>query len=127
MSNVSALVDPCPFPSDVNRKLNEKQKGFYPPTKFFFFISPNITNHKHFKTAIYAPMSDVGNIFFDEDAIYVNVPENRKQNLPLQFRFDDFFIFFFFTANLQNESVGDKMLKQLQEGQKTIDTSMQKV
>lgn len=50
MKEVTSLMDPCPFPSSQKRRLNEKEK------------------------LIYAPMSDLGNIFFDKDAIYVNIP-----------------------------------------------------
>ena len=49
VSEVSSLPDPCPLPDKVRRSLSEKQK------------------------MVYAPMSDVGGILYDKDAIYVNV------------------------------------------------------
>jgi len=66
VSQVSGLTDPCPSPSAVakergteggktrRRSLNDKQK------------------------MIYAPMSDVGGIMFDKDAVYINVPEKQS-------------------------------------------------
>ena len=56
MADITAIPDPCPFPSKVKKTLNEKER------------------------IIYAPMADLGNIFFDKDAIYINVPENAKSN-----------------------------------------------
>eukprot|EP00842_Homolaphlyctis_polyrhiza_P003332 jgi/Hompol1/39/HPOL_000833-RA len=50
IANISILDDPCPFPEKVRRKLNEKHK------------------------LLYAPMSDVGGILYDKDAVYINVP-----------------------------------------------------
>ena len=53
MSSVSMLKDPCPLPtaeSEKRRKLSDKMK------------------------LIHAPMSDVGGIIYDKDAVYVNVP-----------------------------------------------------
>lgn len=53
MREVTALVDPCPLPNRVKRTLNEKDR------------------------LIYAPMSDVGSIFFDKDAMYINLPSAK--------------------------------------------------
>ncbi|KAG0269743.1 Glycoside hydrolase 2 (Mannanase, beta-galactosidase) [Linnemannia exigua] len=50
MDDVSILPDPCPLPDKVRKRLDEKQK------------------------LIYAPMSDVGGIMYDKDAVYINVP-----------------------------------------------------
>ncbi|KAI9232957.1 MAG: hypothetical protein BYD32DRAFT_427140 [Podila humilis] len=50
MGDVSILPDPCPLPDKVRKRLDEKQK------------------------LIYAPMSDVGGIMYDKDAVYINVP-----------------------------------------------------
>ncbi|CAJ0908852.1 9917_t:CDS:10 [Entrophospora sp. SA101] len=50
ISDISILSDPCPLPEKVRRSLSEKQK------------------------LIYAPMSDVGGIMYDKDAVYINVP-----------------------------------------------------
>ncbi|KAF8579811.1 DUF663-domain-containing protein [Ramaria rubella] len=53
MTSVSVLKDPCPLPtaeSEKRRKLSDKMK------------------------LIHAPMSDVGGIMYDKDAVYVNVP-----------------------------------------------------
>lgn len=54
MENVTVLGDPCPLPtaeSEKRRKLSEKKK-----------------------LLIHAPMSDVGGVIYDKDAVYVNVP-----------------------------------------------------
>ncbi|KAF9114329.1 Glycoside hydrolase 2 (Mannanase, beta-galactosidase) [Mortierella sp. AM989] len=50
MDDISILPDPCPLPDKVRKRLDEKQK------------------------LIYAPMSDVGGIMYDKDAVYINVP-----------------------------------------------------
>ena len=66
VSQVTALTDPCPSPAAVarergteggivkRRSLSDKQK------------------------LIYAPMSDVGGIMFDKDAVYITVPEKQS-------------------------------------------------
>lgn len=49
------LKDPCPLPtleSERRRKMGEKAK------------------------LIHAPMSDVGGVMYDKDAVYINVPGN---------------------------------------------------
>ncbi|KZW01504.1 DUF663-domain-containing protein [Exidia glandulosa HHB12029] len=53
LKSVNLLADPCPLPtveSERRRKLSEKHK------------------------LIHAPMSDVGGITYDKDAVYINVP-----------------------------------------------------
>lgn len=53
IDNLEKLPDPCPLPdtdSEKRRKLSDKAK------------------------TIHAPMSDVGGIMFDKDAVYINVP-----------------------------------------------------
>ncbi|KAJ1303127.1 hypothetical protein OPQ81_011327 [Rhizoctonia solani] len=55
IKSISRLADPCPLPttdSEKRRKLSEKQK------------------------LIHAPMSDVGGVMYDKDAVYINVPGN---------------------------------------------------
>lgn len=54
MKSVTVLGDPCPLPtaeSEKRRKLSEKKK-----------------------LLIHAPMSDVGGVMYDKDAVWVNVP-----------------------------------------------------
>jgi ribosome biogenesis protein BMS1 len=50
LDHVSIMTDPCPIPDKQRKMLNEKHK------------------------LIYAPMSDVGGIMYDKDAVYINVP-----------------------------------------------------
>ncbi|KDN52081.1 DUF663-domain-containing protein [Tilletiaria anomala UBC 951] len=53
ISSIEKLVDPCPLPtseSEKRRRLADKQR------------------------LIHAPMSDVGGVMFDKDAVYINVP-----------------------------------------------------
>ena len=54
INNITLLGDPCPFPtpeSEKRRKLSEKKK-----------------------LLVHAPMSDVGGMMYDKDAVWVNVP-----------------------------------------------------
>jgi ribosome biogenesis protein BMS1 len=55
LASVSILPDPCPLPDKVRKTLNDKQK------------------------MIHAPMSDVGGILYDKDAVYINVPGNMSR------------------------------------------------
>jgi ribosome biogenesis protein BMS1 len=53
MAEVSALPDPCPLPDTVKRRsLDDRDR------------------------LIYAPMSDVGRLLYDKDAMYVNIPDH---------------------------------------------------
>ncbi|EJD50622.1 DUF663-domain-containing protein [Auricularia subglabra TFB-10046 SS5] len=61
LKSISLLGDPCPLPtieSERRRKLSEKHK------------------------LIHAPMSDVGGVMYDKDAVYINVPGSftRRQD-----------------------------------------------
>ncbi|KAI0345907.1 DUF663-domain-containing protein [Trametopsis cervina] len=54
VTNLTKLGDPCPLPdadSEKRRKLSEKKK-----------------------LLVHAPMSDVGGVIYDKDAVYINVP-----------------------------------------------------
>ncbi|GBE85281.1 hypothetical protein BKA93DRAFT_826877 [Sparassis latifolia] len=54
MKSVAVLGDPCPLPdadSEKRRKLSEKKK-----------------------LLVHAPMSDVGGVMYDKDAVYINIP-----------------------------------------------------
>ncbi|KIY72475.1 DUF663-domain-containing protein [Cylindrobasidium torrendii FP15055 ss-10] len=54
MNKVSILGDPCPLPdadSEKRRKLSEKKK-----------------------LLVHAPMSDIGGVMYDKDAVWINVP-----------------------------------------------------
>lgn len=54
IESITVLGDPCPFPdadSEKRRKLSEKKK-----------------------LLVHAPMSDVGGVMYDKDAVWINVP-----------------------------------------------------
>ncbi|KAG6336272.1 hypothetical protein ID866_2826 [Astraeus odoratus] len=56
MTSITVLGDPCPLPdadSEKRRKLSEKKK-----------------------LLVHAPMSDVGGVMYDKDAVWINVPGN---------------------------------------------------
>lgn len=53
---IDAMPDPCPLPSQIKKRgLNEKER------------------------IIYAPMSDVGGLLFDKDAMYIDIPDWKVQ------------------------------------------------
>lgn len=82
IANVEALPDPCPTPARAQaegkgrKRLGEKQK------------------------LIYAPMSDVGGVLVDKDAIYINVP---SQN---------------FEYGAEGQGMGERLVVGLQKGKK---------
>ena len=96
VSQVSGLIDPCPSPSAVakergveggkikRRSLSDKQK------------------------LIYAPMSDVGGIMFDKDAVYITVPE--KQSFSRREDGED-----------EDVGVGERLVMRLQEHRNGLD------
>lgn len=54
MAEVAALPDPCPLPDKVKkRSLDGKER------------------------LLYAPMSDVGRLVYDKDAMYINLPDHQ--------------------------------------------------
>ena len=56
VESVSLLPDPCPLPDVTKRRsLNEKEK------------------------VLYAPLADVGEILYDKDAVYINIPDHKVQ------------------------------------------------
>ena len=55
-TEVMAMPDPCPLPSQLKKRgLNEKER------------------------LIYAPMSDVGGLLYDKDAMYIDIPDWKVQ------------------------------------------------
>ena len=97
ISQVTQLNDPCPTPAAVarergvengkmrRRSLNDKQK------------------------MIYAPMSDVGGIMFDKDAVYINVPEKQSFTRPIDGEEDE------------NVGFGERLVMKLQESRNGLD------
>lgn len=56
LSGIAALPDPCPLPSATKKRgLREKEK------------------------LLYAPMSDVGEMLYDKDAVYINIHDHQVQ------------------------------------------------
>ncbi|KAI9183054.1 Glycoside hydrolase 2 (Mannanase, beta-galactosidase) [Blastocladiella emersonii ATCC 22665] len=86
VAEVSAIPDPCPLPDAQKKSLSDKHK------------------------LIYAPMSDVGGVMYDKDAIYIHVPGNftgRDADDP----------------NALGE--GEKMVVNLQKFQGTLDRQLE--
>ena len=56
MASITSLADPCPLPSAAKKKgLREKEKLFY------------------------GPMSGVGDLLYDKDAVYININDHLVQ------------------------------------------------
>ncbi|WFD01590.1 Glycoside hydrolase 2 (Mannanase, beta-galactosidase) [Malassezia obtusa] len=84
IASIEALNDPCPLPtqeSERRRRLSDKAK------------------------LIHAPMSDVGGVMFDKDAVYINVPGHFSK------REGD---------NTQPVGEGEQMMMDLQEAKSTL-------
>lgn len=56
MAGMSSLADPCPLPSAAKKRgLRDKEKVFY------------------------APMSGLGDLLYDKDAVYININDHFVQ------------------------------------------------
>ncbi|EJC97961.1 GTP binding protein [Fomitiporia mediterranea MF3/22] len=87
ISSASVLNDPCPLPdadSEKRRKLSEKKK-----------------------LLVHAPMSDVGGVMYDKDAVYINVPGNFSRD----------------NAEV-TRGEGEKMVIDLQDADETLDKAV---
>lgn len=85
ISSIMMLPDPCPIP-DKQRKMSDKHK------------------------LIFAPMSDVGGILYDKDAIYINVPGQFSKREDKS-TFDEEII---------DTTEGERLVMQLQDVNQTI-------
>ncbi|KAI0775519.1 DUF663-domain-containing protein [Trametes elegans] len=88
VNSVQILGDPCPLPdaeSEKRRKLSEKKK-----------------------LLIHAPMSDVGGVIYDKDAVYINVPGN------------------FTKGGMENPGEGEQMVLDLQDVNSTLEDQVAK-
>ena len=99
--SITLLGDPCPFPtldSEKRRKLSEKKKLF-----------------------VHAPMSDVGGVMYDKDAVWVNVPgsftrgnaDGKGPRLSLYSCADE--------SPLAPQGEGEQMVMDLQEVNETLE------
>jgi len=91
VSKVEQLPDPCPLPnreegaSGRKRKLLDKERS------------------------IHAPMGEVSGISYDQDAIYINLPNHTVR----------------FTGNVPPETEGEWMIRDLQQIKSTMDEKLQ--
>ncbi|THH03859.1 hypothetical protein EW145_g5948 [Phellinidium pouzarii] len=87
VKSISVLGDPCPLPdadSEKRRKLSEKKK-----------------------LLVYAPMSDVGGVMYDKDAVWINVPGSfTRGNMEIP------------------QGEGEKMVINLQDAGDTLDNAV---
>ncbi|CAI0427383.1 unnamed protein product [Linum tenue] len=93
LSGVTALPDPCPLPSAAKKKgLRDKEKLFY------------------------GPMSGLGDLLYDKDAVYININDHFVQ---------------FSKANDEegevgkNQDVGEALVKSLQNTKYSLDEKLQ--
>ncbi|KAL8530896.1 hypothetical protein ACS0TY_007794 [Phlomoides rotata] len=97
LSGITALADPCPLPSAAKKKgLRDKEKLFY------------------------APMSGLGDLLYDKDAVYININDHF-----VQFSKDD-------GANAEGiqkgkqRDVGVDLVKSLQNTKYSVDEKLEK-
>ncbi|KAI9597342.1 hypothetical protein BDF19DRAFT_434779 [Syncephalis fuscata] len=89
LDDISALTDPCPLPDKVRKRLSERQK------------------------LIHAPMSDIGGIMVDKDAVYIDVTNTfSKVNISGDSNADGY--------TGETVTPGVKMVVDLQEAQTTL-------
>ncbi|CAI2170124.1 17747_t:CDS:10 [Funneliformis geosporum] len=90
LSDISILPDPCPLPDKVRKSLSEKHK------------------------VIYAPMSDVGGIMYDKDAVYINIPGSfTRKSDQIDTEVDD-------NGPEYEQGPGEKMVIHLQDAPDTL-------
>ncbi|KZT51500.1 DUF663-domain-containing protein [Calocera cornea HHB12733] len=94
IKSITRLPDPCPLPtveSEKRRKLSEKHK------------------------LIHAPMSDVGGVTYDKDAVWINVPGSFSRNRPGEEGEE---------GEHEPEGEGEKMVMDLQDVRSTLNDGL---
>jgi len=87
--DIDAMPDPCPLPSQIKKRgLNEKERR------------------------IYAPMSDIGGLLYDKDAMYVEIPDWKVQYSAAM-------------ADREGEREGEALVRNLQKTSVTVDEKLQ--
>jgi ribosome biogenesis protein BMS1 len=103
MKSVTVLGDPCPLPTDESekrRKLSEKKK-----------------------LLIHAPMSDVGGVMYDKDAVWINVPGSfTRGNADGACR--DAHTYYLLTRSAVPQDEGEQMVMNLQDVNTTLDDAV---
>ena len=88
-TEVEQMPDPCPLPSQIKKRgLNEKER------------------------VIYAPMSDVGGLLYDKDAMYIEIPDWKVQYSAM-------------TVDTNDVNEGEKLVRNLQSTKMAVDEKLQ--
>ncbi|XP_011043597.1 PREDICTED: ribosome biogenesis protein BMS1 homolog isoform X3 [Populus euphratica] len=97
LAGVTALADPCPLPSAAKKKgLRDKEKLFY------------------------APMSGLGDLVYDKDAVYININDHFVQYSNVDNKNDRM------TQKGKDQDVGESLVKSLQNTKYSIDEKLEK-
>lgn len=97
LAGVTALADPCPLPSAAKKKgLRDKEKLFY------------------------APMSGLGDLVYDKDAVYININDHFVQYSNVDNKSDRM------THKGKDQDVGESLVKSLQNTKYSIDEKLEK-
>ncbi|XP_047312141.1 ribosome biogenesis protein BMS1 homolog isoform X2 [Impatiens glandulifera] len=95
LTGVASLPDPCPLPSAAKKKgLRDKEKLFY------------------------APMSGLGDLLYDKDAVYININDHFVQFSKLDGENGPA------AKNGNDRDVGEVLVKSLQSAKSTIDEKL---
>lgn len=96
VAGVTGLADPCPLPSAAKKKgLRDKEKLFY------------------------APMSGVGDLLYDKDAVYININDHFVQFSKVGDEDDN-------SRKGAERDVGEVLVKSLQNTQYSVDEKLNK-
>ena len=88
-TEVEEMPDPCPLPSQIKKRgLNEKER------------------------VIYAPMSDVGGLLYDKDAMYIDIPDWKVQYSAM-------------TVDNNDVNEGEVLVRNLQSTKMAVDEKLQ--
>lgn len=97
VAGVTGLADPCPLPSAAKKKgLRDKEKLFY------------------------APMSGVGDLLYDKDAVYININDHLVQFSKADDENGGV------TSKGKDQDVGEVLVKSLQNTKYSIDEKLEK-
>ncbi|KAJ6420509.1 hypothetical protein OIU84_027949 [Salix udensis] len=97
LAGATALADPCPLPSAAKKKgLRDKEKLFY------------------------APMSGIGDLVYDKDAVYININDHFVQYSNVDNKNESM------AHKGKDQDVGESLVKSLQNTKYSIDEKLEK-